>query len=106
MKNKKKSQRKSFGRSFENAYQSTSNQKLFNELLHLELPKKSEKRKPKIVGVADPDIRKKMQKQLFHLQAQRFDSQEAAQQWADDDPYVKAGVYQQVMVKPFKKVFP
>lgn len=30
----------------------------------------------------------------------------AAQSWANDDPYIKAGVYQQVTVKPFKKTFP
>ena len=35
-----------------------------------------------------------------------FDSLEAAQRWADADPYVAAGVYQQVTVKPFKKVLP
>ena len=35
-----------------------------------------------------------------------FDSLESAQAWADDDPYVKAGVYKKVMVKPFKKVLP
>ncbi|MFP4080401.1 MAG: YciI family protein [Ectothiorhodospira sp.] len=35
-----------------------------------------------------------------------FDSLEAARAWADDDPYVAAGVYAQVTVKPFKKVFP
>ncbi|ASP40405.1 hypothetical protein CHH28_17735 [Bacterioplanes sanyensis] len=35
-----------------------------------------------------------------------FDSLSDAQQWADDDPYVAAGVYQQVTVKPFKKVLP
>lgn len=35
-----------------------------------------------------------------------FDSLAAAQQWADDDPYIKAGVYEQVIVKPFKKVLP
>jgi len=29
-----------------------------------------------------------------------------AQSWADADPYISAGVYQQVTVKPFKKVFP
>jgi len=29
-----------------------------------------------------------------------------AQAWADDDPYITAGVYQNVSVKPFKKVFP
>ena len=35
-----------------------------------------------------------------------FDSQEAAQSWADADPYVAAGVYANVIVKPFKKVLP
>ena len=35
-----------------------------------------------------------------------FASQELAQQWADAEPYVSAGVYQRVTVKPFKKVFP
>ena len=35
-----------------------------------------------------------------------FASQEDARQWADADPYVTAGVYQSVTVKPFKKVFP
>lgn len=35
-----------------------------------------------------------------------FDSLEAAQQWADADPYIDAGVYTQVTVKPFKKVLP
>ncbi|MCK5640667.1 MAG: YciI family protein [Gammaproteobacteria bacterium] len=35
-----------------------------------------------------------------------FDSLQAAQQWADADPYVAAGVYKQVVVKPFKKVLP
>ena len=35
-----------------------------------------------------------------------FDSLTAAQAWADADPYVVAGVYARVSVKPFKKVFP
>lgn len=35
-----------------------------------------------------------------------FDSLSAAQAWADADPYVAAGVYQQVVVKPFKRVLP
>lgn len=35
-----------------------------------------------------------------------FDSLEDATSWADDDPYIKAGVYQNVTVKPFKKVLP
>lgn len=35
-----------------------------------------------------------------------FDSLEEAQAWADADPYVEAGVYAQVSVKPFKKVLP
>jgi len=33
-----------------------------------------------------------------------FDSLEQAQAWADADPYVAAGVYQNVRVKPFKRV--
>lgn len=35
-----------------------------------------------------------------------FDSLEDAQAWADTDPYITAGVYQSVKVKPFKKVLP
>jgi uncharacterized protein YciI len=35
-----------------------------------------------------------------------FDSLSDAQQWADVDPYIDAGVYAKVIVKPFKKVFP
>ncbi len=35
-----------------------------------------------------------------------FDNLQAAQQWADADPYIDAGVYAKVTVKPFKKVFP
>jgi len=35
-----------------------------------------------------------------------FSSLEAAKAWADADPYVAAGVYEKVTVKPFKKVFP
>lgn len=35
-----------------------------------------------------------------------FPSLTAAQKWADADPYVAAGVYAQVAVRPFKKVFP
>lgn len=35
-----------------------------------------------------------------------FDSLASAQAWADADPYVAAGVYHQVMVKPYKKVLP
>ena len=35
-----------------------------------------------------------------------FDNLQAAQQWADSDPYNEAGVYAKVSVKPFKKVFP
>jgi uncharacterized protein YciI len=30
----------------------------------------------------------------------------AAQQWAAADPYIDAGVYAKVTVKPFKKAFP
>ncbi|WP_159819912.1 YciI family protein [Colwellia sp. 20A7] len=35
-----------------------------------------------------------------------FDNLEAAQQWADADPYIAAGVYEKVTVKPYKKVLP
>jgi uncharacterized protein YciI len=35
-----------------------------------------------------------------------FPSLQAAQTWADADPYVGAGVYEQKTVRPFKKVFP
>ena len=35
-----------------------------------------------------------------------FPSQEDAKAWADVDPYVTAGVYAKVTVKPFKKAFP
>ncbi|MDG1205724.1 MAG: YciI family protein [Pseudomonadales bacterium] len=35
-----------------------------------------------------------------------FDSLSDAQVWADADPYVAAGVYANVIVKPFKKVLP
>lgn len=35
-----------------------------------------------------------------------FDSLESAQTWANADPYVAAGVYESVMVRPFKRVFP
>ena len=34
-----------------------------------------------------------------------FDSLETAREWADADPYRLAGVYRNVTVKPFKKVF-
>ncbi len=35
-----------------------------------------------------------------------FDSLAEAQAWADADPYVDAGVYASVTVKPFRKVLP
>jgi hypothetical protein len=35
-----------------------------------------------------------------------FDNLEAARAWADADPYVAAGVYARVSVKPFKRVLP
>ena len=35
-----------------------------------------------------------------------FSSLEVAQAWASADPYVAAGVYAKVTVKPFKRVFP
>ncbi|MDK4688552.1 YciI family protein [Kingella negevensis] len=35
-----------------------------------------------------------------------FDSLDAAEEWAGQDPYVQAGVYAEVLIKPYKKVFP
>lgn len=35
----------------------------------------------------------------------KFDSLEAAKAWAALDPYVEAGVYGEVIIKPFKRVF-
>ncbi len=36
----------------------------------------------------------------------QFDSLTDAQTWADQDPYISAGVYKRVTVKPYKKVLP
>jgi hypothetical protein len=35
-----------------------------------------------------------------------FPDLESAKRWADDDPYIKAGVYNRVLVKPFLKMLP
>jgi uncharacterized protein YciI len=35
-----------------------------------------------------------------------FDNLESAKAWANTDPYIEAGVYIRVQVKPFKKVLP
>ena len=35
-----------------------------------------------------------------------FTSQQDAQDWANADPYVEAGIYSQVTIKPFKKALP
>ena len=35
-----------------------------------------------------------------------FDSLEDAKAWADEDPYIAAGVYREVTVKPFNLVLP
>ncbi len=35
-----------------------------------------------------------------------FTSLQAAQEWANVDPYIAAGVYASVDIKPFKKTFP
>jgi hypothetical protein len=36
----------------------------------------------------------------------QFESLEAAKSWADAEPYISAGVFARVTVKPFKKVLP
>ena len=35
----------------------------------------------------------------------RFASLDDAQSWAEQDPYVDAGVYDEILIKPFKAVF-
>lgn len=35
-----------------------------------------------------------------------FPSLEDAEKWANADPYVEAGIYSRVIVKPFKRVLP
>ena len=35
-----------------------------------------------------------------------FDSLDAAQKWADSDPYIEAGIYAKVVVKPFIQALP
>lgn len=35
-----------------------------------------------------------------------FDTLEQAQEWANDEPYLSAGVYSHVEIKPFVQVFP
>lgn len=35
-----------------------------------------------------------------------FDSYQDALQWANTDPYINAGVYANVVVKPFRQVLP
>ncbi len=35
-----------------------------------------------------------------------FNDLASAQAWADDDPYITAGVYANIIVKPFKQVLP
>lgn len=35
-----------------------------------------------------------------------FDNLDDAQAWAEADPYVDAGVYSELLIRPYKKVFP
>ncbi len=35
-----------------------------------------------------------------------FDSLDEAQDWADNDPYLTDGVFEEVIVKPFKQIVP
>ncbi|MDO5068693.1 YciI family protein [Neisseria sp. Dent CA1/247] len=35
----------------------------------------------------------------------QFASLDDAQTWAEQDPYVDAGVYEEILIKPFKAVF-
>ena len=68
MTEEKKNLKKSFGRSFENAYLSTNSEKSANPLLYLQVPKKINKKVQKkshlIAGVSDPKIRKELENKL------------------------------------------
>lgn len=47
-----------------------------------------------------------MSKNIFgSLIIAEFESLEAAKLWASADPYLKAGVYGKITIKPYKKVF-
>lgn len=35
-----------------------------------------------------------------------FDDFDAAQSWANLDPYLSAGIYKHIVIKPFKKILP
>ncbi|WP_274585808.1 YciI family protein [Neisseria leonii] len=35
-----------------------------------------------------------------------FASLDEAQAWAEQDPYVQAGVYEEILIKPYRAVFP
>ena len=35
-----------------------------------------------------------------------FNSLDDAQAWAEQDPYVDAGVYEEILIRPFKKILP
>ena len=35
-----------------------------------------------------------------------FPDLDAAEAWAGEDPYVQAGVYAEMLIRPFKQVFP
>ena len=35
-----------------------------------------------------------------------FASLDEAEEWAGQDPYVEAGVYAEILIRPFKKVLP
>lgn len=35
-----------------------------------------------------------------------FASLDEAEAWAQDDPYVHAGVYAEILIRPFRKIFP
>ena len=35
-----------------------------------------------------------------------FTSLDEAEEWAGQDPYVEAGVYSEILIRPFKKVLP
>lgn len=76
---------------------------------HLERLKKLEKENRLLIAGPNPTIDTEDPGEAGYSGSTviaKFSSIEEATSWANEDPYVKAGVYQNVIVKPFKKVLP
>jgi hypothetical protein len=86
-----------------NAYDYTDSQALERRMsvrpFHLEGAKKLKATGNFIIGGAMLDEAGKMIGSVMILQ---FDTEEAFQEWYDNEPYIKQGVWEKVEVKPFR----